>query len=141
MTDKPHPPIAQNGGDLVKRLRDAGRHCETEQDVRACEEAADHIEALERELAGVKAELDAGEIGMPGGTTNWTLLDRVHIAVGAATDQEDRQRATSAESTVTALRERLEGIQRIASDTPIETWQAAVSLLDRIAYIAKGPAQ
>lgn len=70
----------------------------------ACGEAKNAIEALTREVERIKSALDKAEIAMPGGTTDWTLLDRVEIACAAATDQSDRARAEAAEARLAALK-------------------------------------
>lgn len=157
------PPLAPNGAELVKRLRDwaaaengmAGDSMMISDAIgvehhvhyaKKINEAADHIEALKRELAEAKETTRAETIAL--------CSEQVDTALAIA---------TSAELTVTALRERLEGIAEICAGELSEEWASLVAHsapsprvkpdnferakqlvrddIDQIHALAKGPGQ
>lgn len=145
------PRLAPNGGELVKRLRElAAPPYDSAIFGGAMARAADRIEALETKLVQVEAvNLDMT-----------ARMDRISTGVLYA---DLTTRATSAELTITALRERLEGIAAICAGELSEEWASLVAhsapssrvkpdnferakqlvcdYIDQIHTLAKGPRQ
>lgn len=95
------------------------------------DKAEERVRELEGEREQIHALLDEHQLAMPGGSIDWPLVGRVHVACAAATDEDDRRRADTATADVKRLREALE---RAAED--IVTVATALRTVGNLPYIA-----
>ena len=128
---------------LQERLRTEARATEDlhpdDSEIEVMREAADEIDRLTRERDEAEAIMDRYEVARPcssdGGKTwePWPLLKRIEIICMAATDEEDRERAESAETELSLAR-----AERDTLRAALHRLESAAKVLKFSAYPAHG---